>query len=41
MDPWSSPERIGDAHLADKLAYVRGYSWSATTTSLLYIGDLR
>src|SRR5258705_190452 len=26
---------IGAAHLVDKLAYVRGYSWSATTTSRL------
>src|ERR1700687_3881862 len=24
MDPWSSPERLGDAHLADKLAFSCG-----------------
>src|ERR1700687_2201002 len=35
MDPRRSPQRISNAHLADKLAYVRGYSWSATTTSRL------
>src|ERR1700720_2437116 len=29
MDPWRSPQRIGNAHLADKLAYLRRYSWSA------------
>src|SRR6476646_8696436 len=27
MDPRRSPQRISNAHLADKLAYVRGYSW--------------
>src|ERR1700723_2875094 len=31
MDPRRSPQRIGNAHLADKLAYLRRYSWSATT----------
>src|SRR6266852_4033768 len=30
MDPRRSPQRIGNAHLADKLAYLRRYSWSAT-----------
>src|SRR5260221_3476992 len=35
MDPRPSPQRISNAHLVDKLAYVRGYSWSATTTSRL------
>src|ERR1700740_2714799 len=29
MDPQRSPQRIGNAHLADKLAYLRRYSWSA------------
>src|ERR1035437_10486636 len=33
MDPRRSPQRISNAHLVDKLAYVRGYSWSAATTS--------
>src|SRR5258707_469353 len=35
MDPRRSPQRISNAHLVDKPAYVRGYSWSATTTSRL------
>src|SRR6266404_4706333 len=35
MDPRRSPQRISNAHLVDKLAYVRGHSWSATTTSRL------
>src|SRR2546429_831635 len=35
MDPRRSPQRISNAHLVDKLAYVRGCSWSATTTSRL------
>src|SRR5260370_34727121 len=35
MEPRRSPQRISNAHLVDKLAYVRGYSWSATTTSRL------
>src|SRR5258708_1900393 len=35
MDPRRSPQRISNAHLVDKLAYVRGYGWSATTTSRL------
>jgi len=30
-----TPQRIGDAHLADKLAYLRWYSWSATTAPRL------
>jgi hypothetical protein len=32
MDPRCSPQRIGNAHLADKLAYLRRYGWSAATT---------
>src|SRR6266404_2755511 len=35
MDPRCAPQRISDAHPADKLAYLRRYSWSATTTSRL------
>src|SRR5258708_36335320 len=35
MEPRRSPQRISNAHLVDKLAYVRGYSWSATTTPRL------
>src|SRR5882672_8542049 len=35
MDPRRSPQRISNAHLADKLAYLRRYIWSATTTSRL------
>src|SRR3979490_3288519 len=35
MDPRRSPQRIGNAHLADKLAYLRCYSWSATTAPRL------
>src|SRR5712675_2272482 len=35
MDPRRSPQRISNAHLVDELAYVRGYSWSASTTSRL------
>src|ERR1700730_12309010 len=34
--PWNprrSPQRIGNAHLADKLAYLRSYSWSASTAA--------
>jgi hypothetical protein len=34
-DPRRSPQRIGNAHLADKLAYLRRYSWSATTAPRL------
>src|ERR1700722_5776406 len=33
--PRRSPQRIGNAHLADKLAYLRRYSWSATTAPRL------
>src|SRR6266436_7630460 len=35
MDPRRSPQRIGNAHLADKLAYLRRYGWSATTAPRL------
>src|SRR5258706_6893354 len=35
MHPRRSPQRISNAHLVDELAYVRGYSWSASTTSRL------
>ena len=35
MDPRRSPQRIGNAHLADKIAYLRRYSWSATTAPRL------
>src|SRR6201999_3182742 len=35
MDPRRSPQRIGDAHLADKLADLRRYSWPATTAPRL------
>src|ERR1700704_6539508 len=35
MDPRRSPQRIGNAHLPDKLAYLRRYSWSATTAPRL------
>jgi hypothetical protein len=31
MDPRRSPQRVGNAHLADKPAYLLRYSWSATT----------
>src|SRR6266404_5829186 len=34
VDPRRSPQRIGNAHLADKLAYLRRYSWSATMLRL-------
>src|ERR1700722_6283021 len=30
MDPRRSPQRIGDAHLADKLAYLQRNCWPAT-----------
>src|SRR5271168_2393670 len=36
--PWiprRSPQRIGNAHLADKLAYLRRYNWPATTAPRL------
>src|SRR5258708_4503455 len=35
MDPRRSPQRVGNAHLADKLAHLLRYSWSATTMSRL------
>src|ERR1700693_1494807 len=35
MDPRRSPQRIGNAHLADKLAYLRRYNWSAPTAPRL------
>src|SRR6202171_5434 len=35
MDPRRSPQRIGNAHLADKLAYLRRYSWPAATAPRL------
>src|SRR3981081_91042 len=35
MDPRRSPQRIGNTHLADKLAYLRRYGWSATTAPRL------
>src|SRR6266849_10432997 len=35
MDPRRSPQRIGNAHLADKRAYLRRYSWSASTAPRL------
>src|ERR1700732_5317137 len=35
MDPRRSPQRIGNAHLADKLAYLRRDTWSATTAPRL------
>src|SRR6202047_3537248 len=35
MDPRRSPQRIGNAHLADKLAYLRRYGWPATTAPRL------
>jgi hypothetical protein len=28
VDPRRSPQRIGNAHLADKLAYLRRHSWT-------------
>src|ERR1700679_1437152 len=35
MDPRRSPHRIGNAHLADKLAYLGRDSWSAATAPRL------
>src|ERR1700759_4854644 len=35
MDPRRAPQRIGNAHLPDKLAYLRCYSWSASTAPRL------
>src|SRR6266849_10389364 len=33
MNPWSSPERIGDAHLADQLSYFERHRGPATAAS--------
>src|SRR5712671_4705085 len=35
MDPWRSPQRIGDAHLPDKLANLWGHSRPSATRSRL------
>jgi hypothetical protein len=35
MNPWSSPERIADAHLADQLSYFERRRGPATTASRL------
>ena len=35
MDPRRSPQRIGNAHLSDKLAYLRRHNRSANVTSRL------
>src|SRR3984893_14399465 len=35
VDPWRSPQWIGNAHLADKLAYLWRYGWSAATAPRL------
>src|SRR3979490_3424037 len=35
MNPWSSPERIGDAHLADQLSYLERHRGPATAASRL------
>src|ERR1019366_176436 len=35
MDPRGSPQRVGDAHLADQPAYFQRNRWPATTTSRL------
>src|ERR1700736_1583503 len=35
VDARRSPQRVGNAHFADKLAYLLRYSWSATTMSRL------
>src|SRR6202030_2240756 len=32
VDPRRSPQRVGDAHLAEQLAYLCRYGWAATTT---------
>src|SRR5471030_1308961 len=31
MDPRRAPQRIGNAHLAEQLAYLQRYGWSAIT----------
>src|SRR6267378_5222602 len=33
MDPWRSPQWVGDAHLADQSAYFQRNCWPATTRS--------
>src|SRR5258706_3029636 len=35
MDPWRSPQRIGNAHLADQPAYFQGNCWPTTARSRL------
>src|SRR4030088_2193543 len=35
MNPWSPPERIGDAHLADQLAFFERHRGTATAASRL------
>jgi transposase len=35
VDPRRAPKRIGDAHPADKFAYLRWYSWPTTTAPRL------
>ena len=35
MDPWRSPQWVGDAHLADQSAYFQWNCWPATTRSRL------
>jgi hypothetical protein len=35
VDPWRSPQWIGNAHLADQLAYLWRYGWSAATAPRL------
>src|SRR5246500_3178530 len=35
MDPWRSPQGVGDAHLADQPAYLQRNWWPATTRSRL------
>src|SRR5580692_2899927 len=35
MDPWRSPKRVGDAHLADQSAYFQRSCWPTTPRSRL------
>jgi hypothetical protein len=35
VDPWRSPQGVGDAHLADQSAYLQRNGWPATTRSRL------
>ena len=35
VDPWRSPQWVGDAHLADQSAYFQRNWWPATTRSRL------